>query len=322
MARAEEDTKDRKLDGWLLSLNYPTYDAIMTHAHDRSLRETLYRAWSTRGSDMGDDPEWDNSDNIERILLLRHEVANLVGYASYADYSLATKMAGSSDEVLEFLQELSVRSRSAAEQELADLQEFAGMELAPWDMTFWLEKFKQAKFSVSNEDLRQYFPSKTVISGLFLLAAVSDRSVELRNLGIAQLENEKPSEASDTFVALTLEAPKEPLGWANLAIARLRSQQTEEALQAIGKALELAPQRADLLAIRADIEQWQGGPEQALATYMKAARLAPDNAEIQYALYRVASTLQDPAADEGVDLALENLARLRPDNLVVMLHLG
>jgi oligopeptidase A len=169
--RAAEDAKDKNLAGWLLSLNYPTYDAIMTHAHDRSLRESLYRAWSTRGSDMGDSPEWDNSDNIERILLLRHEAANLVGFASYADYSLATKMAGSSDEVLEFLQELSVRSRSAAEQELADLQEFSGMELAPWDFTFWLEKFKQAKFSVSNEELRQYFPATTVISGLFLLAA-------------------------------------------------------------------------------------------------------------------------------------------------------
>ncbi len=169
--RAADDAADRQLGGWLLLLNYPTYDAIMTHAHDRQLREKLYRAWSTRGSDQGDNPEWDNSDNIERILALRHEAANLVGFDNYAEYSLATKMANSNDEVLDFLRELAARSRDAAEQELSDLQEFSEMELAPWDITFWLEKYKQAKFSVSNEELRQYFPAKTVISGLFALAA-------------------------------------------------------------------------------------------------------------------------------------------------------
>jgi oligopeptidase A len=169
--RAAEDAVEKQLGGWLLLLNYPTYDAIMTHAHDRKLREKIYRAWSTRGSDQGDNPEWDNSDNIEKILSLRHEAANLVGFENYADYSLATKMAASTKQVLSFLRELSTRSRAAAEQELADLQEFAGMELAPWDFTFWLEKFKQARFSVSNEELRQYFPASTVIDGLFELAA-------------------------------------------------------------------------------------------------------------------------------------------------------
>ncbi len=168
---AAEDAKAKQFDGWLLSLNFPTYNAIMTHAHDRQLREKMYRAWATRGSDQGDSPEWDNSQNIASILSLRHEAANLVGFQSYADYSLATKMAGTTDEVLSFLQELSARSRTAAEQELSDLENFAGMELAPWDITFWLEKFKQARFSVSNEELRQYFPAGTVIKGLFALAA-------------------------------------------------------------------------------------------------------------------------------------------------------
>jgi len=170
MDRAADDAAEKQLGGWLLLLNYPTYDAIMTHAHDRQLREKMYRAWSTRGSDQGDNPEWDNSDNIVKILALRHEAANLVGFDNYAEYSLATKMADSNEEVFAFLHELATRSRDAAEQELSDLQEFAGMGLAPWDISFWLEKYKQAKFSVSNEDLRQYFPTKTVISGLFGLA--------------------------------------------------------------------------------------------------------------------------------------------------------
>ena len=171
MDRAAEDAAHKQLEGWLLSLDYPTYDSIMTHAHDRRLREKMYRAWATRSSDLGDNPEWDNSDNIKNILSLRHEAANLVGFKNYAEYSLATKMAGSIDEVLTFLQELAARSRAAAEQELSALQDLAGMDLEPWDIAFWLEKYKQAKFSVSNEELRQYFPAGTVISGLFALAA-------------------------------------------------------------------------------------------------------------------------------------------------------
>lgn len=168
--RAADDAKSNKTEGWLLSLNYPTYDAIMTHAHDRQLREQMYRAWSTRASDKGDNPEWDNSDDIGKIMALRHEAANLVGFKTYADYSLATKMAGSTDEVIGFMRELASHSRNAAEKELAELTAFAGMELEPWDIGFWLEKYKQAKFSISNEHLRQFFPCGTVIKGLFNLA--------------------------------------------------------------------------------------------------------------------------------------------------------
>jgi len=181
--RAAEGAADKKLDGWLLTLDYPTYDAIMTHAHDRGLREKMYRAWATRGSDQSDNPDWDNSDNIRKILALRHEAANLVGFTNYADYSLATKMAGSTDEVLSFLHELAARTRDAAEGELADLQEFAGMSVEPWDITFWLEKYKQARFSVSNEELRQYFSAKTVICGLFSLAA------RLYNVELVELDD-------------------------------------------------------------------------------------------------------------------------------------
>lgn len=168
--RAAEHAASKKLKGWLLSLDYPTYDAIMTHAHERTLREKMYRAWATRGSDQGDQSKWDNSENMEAILALRHEAANLVGFDTYADYSLATKMASSTEEVIEFLRELSERSRSAAKKELSALENLAGMHLEPWDVAFWLEKYKQAKYSVSNEELRQYFPANTVFDGLFALA--------------------------------------------------------------------------------------------------------------------------------------------------------
>ena len=171
IARAAEDALQKGLDGWLLSLDYPTYDAVMKHADNRGLRESLYRAWVTRGSDQGENAEWDNTHNIEKILALRHEAANLVGFPTHAHYSLATKMADSPDQVIGFLRELASHSHSAAEQEFADLSAFAGIELEPWDVTFWLEKYKQSEFSISNEELRQYFPADTVINGLFALAA-------------------------------------------------------------------------------------------------------------------------------------------------------
>ena len=171
LTRAADDARKASLEGWLLSLDYPTYDAVLKHADSRDLREALYRGWVTRGSDQGRDAKWDNSANIERILALRHEAANLVGFSSYAEYSLATKMADTPEQVMSFLRELSAHSRAAAERELEELTEFAGMHLEAWDVTYWLEKFKQDKYSVSNEELRAYFPATTVKEGLFDLAS-------------------------------------------------------------------------------------------------------------------------------------------------------
>jgi oligopeptidase A len=170
ISRAAAEARKRDRQGWLLTLDYPTYDAVMRHAANRGLRESLYRAWVTRASDQGDNSDWDNSENIETILALRHEAAMLVGFNNFAEYSLATKMATSTDEVISFLRELATHSREAAVRELAELSEFAGLALAPWDAPYWLEKFKQTKYSISNEALRQYFPVKTVLAGLFDLA--------------------------------------------------------------------------------------------------------------------------------------------------------
>ena len=171
LARAARHAAESDRDGYLLTLDYPTYDAVMTHAENRSLRETFYHAWSTRASDAGANPEWDNTDNIQKILSLRHEAARLVGFDNYAEYSLATKMAASTDEVIEFLTTLAERTRSAAQRELQDIREFAGMAVEPWDLMFWLEKLKQSKYSISNEELRQYFPASKVIDGVFDLAS-------------------------------------------------------------------------------------------------------------------------------------------------------
>ena len=157
-------------DGWLLKLDLPTNHAVLTHGDDRNLRESFYKAWSTRASDEGDNAQWDNSEAIEKVLALRHEAALLVGFRNYADYSLATKMANEMSEVLDFLSELAGRTRAAAQRELDSIQEIADDELQAWDVSYYLEKLKQKKFSISDDELRQYFPASEVQSGLFGLA--------------------------------------------------------------------------------------------------------------------------------------------------------
>jgi len=168
--RARKEALDQERDGWLLKLDYPNYHAVITHADDRSIREAFYKAWATRASDQGDNDDWDNSEIIELILALRHEVAELVGFGNYAEYSLATKMAGNVSEVLDFLTELAEKSRGTAEEELNEIQGIASEPLQAWDIAYHLEKLKMQKYSVSDEELRQYFPSGGVKKGLFALA--------------------------------------------------------------------------------------------------------------------------------------------------------
>ena len=167
--RARRDADEQGMTGWWLTLDAPTYQAVMTHATSRTVRETFYRAWSTRASDQSPDADFDNSENISNILRLRHRAAELVGFDNYADYSLATKMAAEIAEVIDFLRELASRTRATAETEFDDIADVASHELAAWDVAYYTEKLKQQKFSLSNEVLRQYFPIPRVLNGLFRL---------------------------------------------------------------------------------------------------------------------------------------------------------
>jgi len=170
VARARADAEAAGESGWRLNLDFPTYQAVMTHADDRGLRHEFYRAWSTRASAEGPDPQWDNAATIENIMRLRHRLATLVGFDSYAEYSLATKMAGTTAEVLEFLRELAGRAREAATAEMSALAELAGEPLMAWDLAYYLEKLKQSRYAVSDDLLRQYFPVNRVIDGMYRLA--------------------------------------------------------------------------------------------------------------------------------------------------------
>lgn len=164
--------QQKEQSGWLVTLDFPSYLAVMTHADNRDLREEVYRAFATRASEQAADPQYDNSDNIRKILQLRHEKAQLLGFNDYAELSLATKMADSSEQVIGFLRDLAAKSKPQAEQELATLADFARRELGlddlqPWDVTYASEKFKNATLSLSQEKLRPYFPVTKVLDGLF-----------------------------------------------------------------------------------------------------------------------------------------------------------
>ncbi len=173
LALAAETAKSKDLDGWLFTLDFPSYLPVMTYADNRELREETYTAFVTRASDKGPNAgEFDNSAIMSEELALRHEIAQLLGFESYAEKSLATKMAETPEQVFSFLEDLAAKSKPQAEQELAELQAYAkdkhGIdELAAWDYGYYGEKLKQEKYAISDEVLRPYFPADKVLSGLF-----------------------------------------------------------------------------------------------------------------------------------------------------------
>ncbi|WP_369977033.1 M3 family metallopeptidase [Xanthomonas bundabergensis] len=168
-ARAAAD-KDGQA-GWKLTLQMPCYLPVQMYADDRALRETLYRANAIRASEFGE-PALDNSAAIGRILALRAELAGLLGFASYAEYSLATKMAQSPDEVLGFLRDLAARAKPYAQRDRAELEAYArehlGLDdLQAWDLAYASEKLKQARYSFSEQEVKLYFTEPKVLDGLF-----------------------------------------------------------------------------------------------------------------------------------------------------------
>lgn len=173
LAQAQAMAQAKEQDGWLLTLDMPSYLPVLTYADNRALREEMYRAFATRASDQGPNAgKWDNSGVMAETLALRHELAQLLGFDTYADKSLATKMAESPEQVIGFLSDLAKRARPQAEQELAQLRAFAKQhygvdELEAWDITYYGEKQKQHLFSISDEQLRPYFPEQRVVEGLF-----------------------------------------------------------------------------------------------------------------------------------------------------------
>ncbi len=170
---ARQIARQRGETGWVLTLDLPCYLPVMNYADSRELRHEMYRAYVTRASDQGPDAgRWDNGPIMEQLLALRHELANLLGFNNYAERSLATKMARSTDEVLGFLTDLAQRAYPQAQRELAELQAFASAEygldeLEAWDIGYYSEKLRQQRYAFTQEELKPYFPENRVIPGLF-----------------------------------------------------------------------------------------------------------------------------------------------------------
>ncbi len=172
VARARAEAKDAGEAGWLFTLDMPSYLAVITHADNADLRREFHEAWVTRASELGPTAgRWDNTEVMDRILALRQEAARLLGFANYAERSLATKMADTPAEVRGFLEDLAQRSRPVAKQEFQELSAFAGRELNAWDVAYYAEKLRHERHEVSEEELRPWFPVDRVMDGLFEVAS-------------------------------------------------------------------------------------------------------------------------------------------------------
>lgn len=173
---ALEAAKKKDKTGYVLTLDGPVYSAVLTFADSRELRHKFYEAYNTRASDQGPTAgQWDNAELMEEILTLRQELATLLGFTHYAELSLATKMAENPDQVTAFLEDLAAKARPAAERDLAELTEWVKDTyqiegLNHWDIGYYSEKLRQAKYSVSSEEIRQYFTLPRVLEGLFGVA--------------------------------------------------------------------------------------------------------------------------------------------------------
>lgn len=193
LAQAVQAAKQKNLDGYVITLDFPSYFTVIMYADNRVLREEIYHAYVTRASAEGKKAdgslasEWDNSPLIEETLALRHELAKLLGFNNFAEKSLAAKMAESTHQVLEFLTNLVKKSKPFAEKDYAELTQFARelgcTDFQSWDATYYSEKLRIAKYDISQEILRPYFPAEKVIVGMF---AVVER---LFGIGIEQKLN-------------------------------------------------------------------------------------------------------------------------------------
>ena len=186
-ATARQAAQDDGKRGWKFTLDGPAFVAFMSYADNRELRRQMYEAYYTRASDQGPHAgRWDNGEIIVRMLALRQEAARLLGFENYAEYSLVPKMAQSAEEVLGFLRDLAARAKPVAEQELDALRRFARDEaglqsLEAWDIPYYSEKLREARYAISQQDLRPYFPVPQVIQGMFQ-AVKRLYGVEIREL--------------------------------------------------------------------------------------------------------------------------------------------
>jgi oligopeptidase A len=170
LAAAKQAAETVGQSGYLFTLHFPSYMPVLQYADHRPLRESLYRAYATRASELGE-AKWDNSGLMQEILALRHEAAVMLGFSNYAEMSLATKMADSPQQVIDFLQNLAQRAKPYAQQDMQELQTYAAKlgisDMQAWDVAYVSEKLREQKYAYSDQEVKQYFPEAKVLQGLF-----------------------------------------------------------------------------------------------------------------------------------------------------------
>lgn len=237
VATAKQLARAKDLEGWVLSLDFPCYHAVQTYAQDSALREEMYHAFVTRASELGPHGgQWDNTPIIDEMLALRHEKAELLGFANYAELSLSKKMADKPQQVLSFLHDLAKRSRQQAHEEMADLQNYAKTQhdvsnLNPWDVAFYSEKLRQFRYQLSQEDLRPYFPEDIVLQGMFgivqqlygiELKEVSNVDTWHQDVRFFELYDENNTLRGGLYIDLYARAHKRGGAWMDECIVRRR----------------------------------------------------------------------------------------------------
>ena len=244
IAAAQQAAQEKEVDGYLFTLDFPSYVAVMTYSGNRELRKEVYTAFATRASDQGPNAnEFDNSAIIEDLLALRHELAQLLDFNDFGEYSLATKMADKPSQVIDFLNELAEKSTPQAKQErdqvLAFAKEKDGIDkLESWDLGYYAELLKQQRYQISDEELRPYFPENKVISGLFDvvhrlfgLSIKESKEVDVwhQDVRFFDIYNRQKEHIGSFYLDLYARAHKRGGAWMN--DCRVRRRQVDGSLQ-------------------------------------------------------------------------------------------
>jgi oligopeptidase A len=241
---AKQTAASHNQDGWMITLQFPSYNSVMTYADNRDLRREHYEAYATRASELGPHAgQWDNSENMEKILALRHEKAVLLGFNNYAELSLSTKMAEKTDDVIHFLEDLSDRSYRQARSDLAELRDFAKQhhgldDLQSWDMTYFSEKMRLHFYQLSQEEVKAYFPITRVLPGLFAIVEklyglqiteLCDFDSYHADVRFFQIHDQSGSLRGEFYLDLYARAKKRGGAWMDDCVGRKRRTYSQQA---------------------------------------------------------------------------------------------
>ena len=234
MKKAHAEAKEDKKEGYKFTLHFPSYLPVMQYADNRTLREKLYHAYATRASELAS-PKFDNTNLIEEILSLRYESSKLLGFKHFTEMSLVTKMAKSSEEVITFLMDLANKAKPFALKDMDELKSFAKTlkieKLEAWDIAYVSEKLRQAKYSFSENEVKQYFPEHRVLKGLFKVVETifklkiikSDAPTWHKDVSFYSIKNENGELIGQFYFDLYARNHKRGGAWMDEAISRYKN---------------------------------------------------------------------------------------------------